>query len=649
MAQENETVNCDLGVVEENKNKNTNKNKKQKMMFADVSHKGNVGAKERCSQFPRDTYEDGGKLFCIACNKVIDHVRKSTVESHLLSAAHAKRKSELDNEKKTKKQKTVPTMFAANTIAQQERADVTLDWVKACTATNIPLSKSDNPELRKFLRTRVKNGGAIPGTHQLQNIYLTELYKQEVIRVKAELSNKPICVIFDEMSDDEGRYVLNILACPVTAPKDENGLLKSYLLDVCFLEKTNHSTVAQAVVGVLNEYGITFDNVAVFDTDNAAYMKKAYKEILKGLYPKAIHCTCLAHITNLVGESFRKPLADLDKFVRCFSQQFFNAGGRKKRYLDYLKLKEQPPLMPPDPVGTRWNSWFFAVQYHAKYWPFYQEYIADEMKVCGKNAPNSVIQLHEFTTGELWNRLDLTVRFVADVCTQIIYYLGYFESQKPCTLYAFEKLEELQIFFDSHSLYTHESARKYFDSAPCADDMPLKAKQELVALFNACTSAASEKLMKYLSDNDGQPALPFLKQCRIFNPLRVPVLSENINDYPDIPDFDTVPRNEFILYREVLVSEVQESLRGTGQTKMDIDSFWISNRDRIPTMAALAFKYKDAVTNSADAERSNSLYNNVLTDKRRSLSVQKLRELVFMYYNSHAWKHTEPDYVSEIE
>ena len=132
--------------------------------------------------------------------------------------------------------------------------------------------------------------------------------------MKIKVSNNPICVIFDEMIDNDGRYVLNILACPVNAATDENGLLKSYLLDTCFLEKTNHSTVAQAVVGVLNEYGVNYDNVVDFDTDNATYTKKAYNDVLTGLYPKAIHCTCLTHIVNLVGEFFRRPLVDLDKF-----------------------------------------------------------------------------------------------------------------------------------------------------------------------------------------------------------------------------------------------------------------------------------------------------------------------------------------------
>ena len=88
--------------------------------------------------------------------------------------------------------------------------------------------------------------------------------------------------------------------------KDANGHLKSYLSDTVFMEKTNHSNVDQAVVQVLNRCDFSFNNVVCFNTDNAAYMKKAFHGILHGLYLKAIHCMCLAHIIylHLVREAF---------------------------------------------------------------------------------------------------------------------------------------------------------------------------------------------------------------------------------------------------------------------------------------------------------------------------------------------------------
>ena len=69
------------------------------MLISYKAHKGNLSAKDRAEQFARVTHEDCCKLFCIVCNQVIDHNRKSIVENHLNSQKH--RKKALDQEKKT--------------------------------------------------------------------------------------------------------------------------------------------------------------------------------------------------------------------------------------------------------------------------------------------------------------------------------------------------------------------------------------------------------------------------------------------------------------------------------------------------------------------------------------------------------------------
>ena len=49
-----------------------------------AAKQGKVSASVRVAEFGRDKfYADGGKLFCRACNVVIEHTRKNTVERHL--------------------------------------------------------------------------------------------------------------------------------------------------------------------------------------------------------------------------------------------------------------------------------------------------------------------------------------------------------------------------------------------------------------------------------------------------------------------------------------------------------------------------------------------------------------------------------------
>lgn len=89
----------------------------------------------------------------------------------------------------------------------------------------------------------MKNGGAIPGSHQLQDCHLRDVYQLEKAKLKQQLIDANIAVIFDEMSDDEGRFVLNILFAPLV--KNHEGKVVSYLAATEFSKTTNHSTVSQ--------------------------------------------------------------------------------------------------------------------------------------------------------------------------------------------------------------------------------------------------------------------------------------------------------------------------------------------------------------------------------------------------------------------
>lgn len=92
------------------------------------------------------------------------------------------------------------------------------DWIRLCTAANIPLYKTDNPVLRKFLEDNVANGGSIPKCSQLRDRYLFDVYEAERTELKSLVRGKKVALIADELSDEEGRYVLNVMAVlPVTS------------------------------------------------------------------------------------------------------------------------------------------------------------------------------------------------------------------------------------------------------------------------------------------------------------------------------------------------------------------------------------------------------------------------------------------------
>jgi hypothetical protein len=168
--------------------------------------------------------------------------------------------------------------------------------------------------------------------------------------------------------------------------------------------------------------------------------------------------------------------------------------------------------------------------------------------------------------GSCYASLAAQLKFVDEMCAPIIHHLEYFESQKSCTLLAIEKLEELQIFLETHSVLSQETSSRFVD-----------AKQNLLLIFEEAMMVSADKLVKCLEDDkQDQPAIHFLKQCRIFNPSRVPVLPQRLTEYSAIPAFvETVPQDEFILYIDVLAPE---AIRAT----VPPDLFWRGIQDRLP-------------------------------------------------------------------
>ena len=452
------------------------------------------------------------------------------------------------------------------------------------------------------------------------------LFEQEREALKKSLAGKDIAVVTDEMSDDIGRFVLTVLF--TTFDKSSDGRLLVKVADLVFLEKTNHATVAAAVIQKVTTYAVPFDRVVMVDTENASYVKKAFKDILSPLFPNAVHVTCLAHIMNLVGDAFRKPFDDVNEFVRKFNQMFYLAGARKARFLKHLKDQTAGQnvtvTMAPNPVSTRWGCWFDAVLYHVKYLQYYPDFLESEH--CN-TAPASVKELHATLQNPVKHEaVKVQMSFIAEHCQKLLDLNDRFQSRKPCALKAWDTLHCLQLDLQAFRFLAVEDCTE-LDEAALDDDH----KDVIVECFRKAFVSAEAKVAKYLT-TDGQPAADFLKEVRVFDPVATPRMSRNACDYVNIPGFSEVPSDEVWQYFEKFAPEAIAAAI-TSESGISPDEFWKSVSTNLPQLSALAMRYKDAVTNSADAERSFSMYNLVFSPRRRSLSTENLVALVFLYHN----------------
>lgn len=314
--------------------------------------------------------ERKGSLYCKLCNLALDHSRKSSIDQHFSTKAHVK------NVEKRKLRENL-TQDTLEKDYMSVKRGFAQELVKSFTEANIPLYKLEHSSIKNLFEKYLPENIQYPSTTLVRK-QLPCLYENYANEIKQELSGKKVAILCDESTDCYQRYFLQILC------KDLNSFLRRepVLLDTVYLEETNFKTVSQAVVKTLNKYEIQFENVYSYVTDNASYMYKSYNSVLVNLLPNSRHSTCVAHIIALVADTWRIFLKKLDKLVGLIKFIFCKSPARRIRYKVFLQdMFAEKPLLPPEPVITRWNTWFAAIKYHVEYWSYLITFISDEIRL----------------------------------------------------------------------------------------------------------------------------------------------------------------------------------------------------------------------------------------------------------------------------
>ena len=110
---------------------------------------------------------------------------------------------------------------------------------------------------------------------------------------------------------------MNVIVGSLNPSKEEP--VKAYLLTTESLERVNNSTICQLFTNSLQliwTEEIQYDNVLLFITDGAPYMKKA-EQVLKVLFPNMLHVTCMAHGIHRVSKEVQSLFPDVDSLISC--------------------------------------------------------------------------------------------------------------------------------------------------------------------------------------------------------------------------------------------------------------------------------------------------------------------------------------------
>ena len=299
----------------------------------------------------------------------------------------------------------------------------------------MPLQVFDSTPVRQVLQKHVRNGGAFPKADGIRKTYLPRIHDAKVQELKQLLQDSDsFSLVFDEQTDTSQDFVLHILA----VPQSTDGTLKAVLLSSEYLEETNSVTVAQAILRVCHEWALDLNKICAVASDGAAYCSKAFMDSLKGIFPNAVHVICNAHIMSLVSEQWRSCFPEVDLFCAKMKRVFSHSVARKRRFRDHLASKGCSDVRnPPEPVVTRWTSWYNAVAFHNAHFEHYRSFFEAE---CEEHSGTIVSDLCSLVDSPTLSR---EIAFIAEHCARPQAVLTSFEATSAGLHLVYDKVLDL--------------------------------------------------------------------------------------------------------------------------------------------------------------------------------------------------------------
>ena len=131
---------------------------------------------------------------------------------------------------------------------------------------------------------------------------------------------------------------------------------KTYLIECCVTETVNQSIICMKIDDILHKLNITRENFLLLLSNAASYMT-ACTATLKILYLRLFHVTCLAHMLHNCANKVCGALVDVDNLVVHVKAATIKNKSRQAQFKHIGS--------PPEPVVTRWGTWFKAMDYYA--------------------------------------------------------------------------------------------------------------------------------------------------------------------------------------------------------------------------------------------------------------------------------------------
>lgn len=462
----------------------------------------------------------------------------------------------------------------------------------------------------------------MPSAGRLREGYVPEIMSEEEARLKVAVKDQRVSILCDETTDRKGQCVfivlIKVLGC------GDHSVQKLYVGGVKILKNANATECSQAIVGVVQKLDIQYGNIVSITSDSARYMGKCMNAIRILVSEELVHTQCWAHKLNLVGNVWAVKLTDLNNCVVQTKHLFLNTRKRKHAYIQFLTEKcndeTKKPKLFPIPVVTRWNSWFKSVEYICEYLHDIVEFV--------QSVDDESVAVHYFKSlnpSEV-QKIHCQAVMLLEHCSKCSNLLLSLESNEtPLAHILSSKLGDLCksfVLLKDGFFFEKTSAELALLSKHC--------QVQLTSLFKSVGEHSLQKL-HYLIDSDaGKDFISSLG--KLFDPREVVQTDLGNNDVCDlmkkIPILRELPLSQVVepysIFKTKICSLCKED------KNVNVILILLSLKSDFSSFVNAAVKSLWIPVNNVDCERSFSMYNCVMSDRRTNLTPDNMELMLSM-------------------
>jgi hAT family C-terminal dimerisation region len=299
--------------------------------------------------------------------------------------------------------------------------------------------------------------------------------------------------------------------------------------------------------------------------------------------------------------------------------------ARKNRYLNHLRLNgNASPRKIPLPVKTRWNTWFEMVFYTNEHIQYWGDFFNNELSLEPQHETlKSITSLLNSQTK--YRLIKIYISFITIFAKQFVQDLDFFQTQnKPVFPYVESRLTNLTAYIQNN---------RTADFFGCELEDLINSlgfgSNDFYPIFRNAFEVAYNKFSVHIPQHPGRA---LFQACQIFIPSffhTSDTLRKDIRHYNAITELQNI-NNELILEWGIYCGLEHQIF----SEELDLNEYWLGLMQQLPLLSKIALDYIWLPISSCSVERSFSMYNSLLDSDRQNLSLDSLKSLNMLYYNS---------------